>query len=86
MTLYLVAAPFLNIAISYAAEESNPHIVLLQDAAYEAPKVKAPGQLYVIEEDVAQRGIRSILPSSVHVIGYDQLVDLMETEKVLNFL
>lgn len=84
--MYLVAEPFLDIAISYAAEDSDPHIVLLQDAAHASPKVKAPGEVYVMEEDVAQRGIRSILPSNVHVIRYDRLVEMMERERVLNFL
>lgn len=86
MTLYLVAEQFLDTAISYATKDSNPQVVLLQDAAYASPKVKVPGQLYVMEEDVAQRGIRSVVPPDVHVINYDGLIAMIEKEKILNFL
>ena len=86
MTVYLIDEPFVDVALSFAAEDSGARIVLLQDAVYSSPKVRAPGQVYVIDEDVARRGLKARIPPAVHVIGYDGLVEMMEKEKVINFL
>lgn len=86
MTVYLVDEPFVDIAIFYAAKDSDAHIVLLEDAVYSSAKVHAAGRVYVMEDDIARRGLTSKLPSTVHSIGYDELLQMMEKEKVVNFL
>ena len=86
MTVYLIDEPFVDVALSFAAKDSGARIVLLQDAVYSSPTVREPAQVYVIDEDVARRGLNSRIPPAVHVIGYDGLVEMMEKEKVINFL
>jgi len=86
MTVYLVDEPFVDVAVSYAAGDANARLVLLQDAVYSSTKVRTPAELYVMEDDVARRGLRSRIPPSVSIIGYEDLVAMMEKEKVVNFL
>lgn len=86
MTLYLVDETFLDIALSYSSQDKDAHIVLLQDAVYFAKEGKSGGQVFVVEDDVSRRGLKSKIPSSVRVIGYPDLVKMMEEERVINFL
>ena len=85
MTIYLVDEPFIDIAVSYAKDKSA-RIVLIQDAVYASATVHAPGEVCVIKDDVARRGLQSRIPPGISVIDYDELVRMMETEKVVNFL
>ncbi|MFQ5382035.1 MAG: DsrH/TusB family sulfur metabolism protein, partial [Dehalococcoidia bacterium] len=41
--------------------------------------------LYAVEKDIEKRGLSGRLPESVHRIGYDDLVDLIVENKVVNF-
>ena len=84
MTVYLVGEAFLNTALSYSS--SDTRIVLLEDAVYSAVKGPAREEMYVVNDDVTRRGLKSKIPPSVHVISYTDLVKMMELEKVINFL
>ena len=86
MTVYLVDEPNLSIALEYASEDKEARLVLLQDAVYGASKAKIRGAVYAIDKDVARRGLGARIPASVKVIGYPELVQMMESEKVVNFL
>jgi sulfur relay protein TusB/DsrH len=61
-------------------------IVLLQDAVYHATKGEARGKMYVLEDDVTRRGLKSRIHPSFQAIGYSDLVQMMEEETVVNFL
>ena len=84
MTVYLVGEASLNVALSYSSPEAR--IVLLEDAIYAAVKGGLGGNVYVLNEDVNRRGLNSKISSSVHIISDTELVKMMETEKVINFL
>ena len=86
MTLYLVDEPHLEIATAYAKIEKGARMVLLQDAVYSALTGKVPGEAYALENDVARRGLGGRVPKSLRVIGYSELVQMMEKERVVNFL
>ena len=86
MTVYLVDEPFVDIAIAYAAKDRTAQIVLLQDAVYSVARVRASSPVYVVADDIARRGLSSRMPPSVHTITYDELVAMMESERVVNFL
>ena len=60
-------------------------MVLLQDAAYFATGAQA-AQAYVFMDDVSLSGLVSMIHPSVRVIDYGGLVEMMEKEKVVNFL
>jgi sulfur relay protein TusB/DsrH len=47
---------------------------------------KVKGSVFAVEEDVARRGLREKIPRFVRVISYSDLVEMMEREKVVNFL
>ncbi len=86
MTIYLVDEPFVDTAVSYASLDSEARVVLLQDGVYSAARITTLKQVYVIEDDIARRGLGSTIPPRVHVISYDELVQMMKEEKVINFL
>ena len=84
MTVYLVGDASLNVALSYSSPEA--HVVLLEDAVYAAVNGNLGANVYVVNEDVNRRGLKSKIPSSVRIISYSELVKMMKTDKVLNFL
>ena len=86
MTVYLADEPYLDIAVAYASADKAARLVLLQDAVYAALTGKVRDAAYVLEDDVARRGLKGKTPSSVSVIGYSDLLQMMEREKVVNFL
>jgi len=86
LTVFLVDEPYLDIAAAYAKMEKGVRMVLLQDAAYSALSGKVPGEAYVLESDVTRRGLGGRIPKSLKVIGYPELVQMMENERVVNFL
>ncbi len=87
MTVYLVDEPFYDIALSYALNGDRSSIVLLEDAVYLALREnQIQVETFAIADDVSRRGLNSKMPSSVHIITYDNLVEMMEREKVVNFL
>jgi len=86
MTVYLVDEQNLEIAAAYAKMEKDAQIVLLQDAVYSALAGKVPGNAFALRSDVSRRGLSERMPKSVKVIDYPDLVQMMEKERVVNFL
>ena len=86
MTLYLVDEPFANLAFSYTAYDPAARIVLLQDGVYVAKSGAFKGEVYYIGEDATRRGLGASFASGAHSIGFDELIAMMETDKVVNFL
>ncbi|MDG7001007.1 MAG: sulfurtransferase complex subunit TusB [Nitrososphaerota archaeon] len=84
MTVFLVGEDSLNVALSYSSPDGR--VVLLEDAVYAAVKGNVNGNVYVLGDDVERRGLKSKIPSTVRIITYTDLVKMMETEKVVNFL
>ena len=87
MTLYLVDEQFVSIALSYAQSDPGARIVLLQDGVYAARSGSLRGEVYTIRDDVSRRGLGTYpFPSNVRMIGYDDLVEMMEKDRVVCFL
>lgn len=76
----------MDIAISYASRIKDSKIVLLQDAVYSAIKLGGSYPVYAIDVDILRRGLSGKVPQSVHVINYEELVQMMEKEKIINFM
>ncbi len=83
--MYLVDEPFYDIAMAYASQDAGARVVLLQDAVYFATGAQA-AEVYVIRDDVNRRGLELKVHNSVRVIDYRGLVEMMEKERVVNFL
>jgi sulfur transfer complex TusBCD TusB component (DsrH family) len=84
--LYLVDEPFASLAFAYAALDPSTRIVLLQDGVYVAKKGAFRGEVYYIGDDATRRGLTGAFPSGAHPIGFDELMVMMENDKVVNFL
>lgn len=78
--------PFLDVALAYALKDESAKIVLLQDAVYSPPRGDLPLKVFAVYADVVRRGLKEKVPHNVGLIGYDELVKMMEEEKVVNFL
>jgi sulfur transfer complex TusBCD TusB component (DsrH family) len=86
LTLYLVDEPFANLAFAYSANDPAARVVLLQDGVYVARRGAFKGEVYYIADDATRRGLGGPFPSGAHCISFDELIAMMETDKVVNFL
>lgn len=86
LTVYLVDEPNLDIAVACASADKEGHVVMIQDAVYAALSEWKGPAAYVLKADVARRGLEGRVSSSVKVIDFQELVKMMEGEKVVNFL
>jgi tRNA 2-thiouridine synthesizing protein B len=86
MTIYLMDEPYADVGLSYAANDPEARVVLVQDAVYLARGGGLKGRVYAIADDVSRRGIGGSIDSGVGLIGYDELVKMMEAERVVCFL
>ena len=82
MSLYLINLPFAKVGLDVARRDSDAKVVLIEDGVY----ADASGfdEVYAVKEDVEKRGVASRL-GNARVIDYDDLVDLIVENKVVNF-
>ena len=85
--LYLIDKPFADSALGLVREDSAAEVVLLQDGVYLGvqPVLAAGKKVYAIGCDVERRGLSGQIDKAVGLIDYQQLVDLLLANKVLNF-
>ncbi|MDG6901406.1 MAG: hypothetical protein JRM80_05535 [Nitrososphaerota archaeon] len=86
MTIYLVDEPYIDVAMAYASSDGEASLVLLQDAVYATQTGRVRGKAFALDLDVMRRGLAGRIPPSVTVIGYPELVQMMERDRVVNFL
>ena len=86
MTIYLIDEPFAPIGLAYAENDPGARIVLLQDAVHVGQRNHMKGMVYAVADDVARRGLADSIDPSVKIIGYDELVEMMEGDRVVCFL
>ena len=85
--LYLIDRPLAQQGMAFAAADDEAVVVLIQDGVYaDVSALAAAGRpLYAVQKDIVRRGLDGRLADSVHTIGYDELVDLIVENKVVNF-
>ncbi|MFW9990712.1 MAG: DsrH/TusB family sulfur metabolism protein [Candidatus Odinarchaeota archaeon] len=89
MTCYLVDLPKYKLAFRIIANTSNKesiHLVLIQDGVFIDPSKLPNVKTYAMKPDAEERGAVSRLFNSVKLIGYGELVDLIEKHPVKNFI
>ena len=82
--LYLVDKPNGQIAAEVAKLDDDAKVVLIKDGVYLDPATM-PGKVYVMEDDVELRGLKERLDGKAEPIDYPQLVELIVSNKVVNF-
>lgn len=85
--LYLVDKPMAATAFRTAADDPDPHIVLIQDGVFVRPGedvLPVTGPISAIERDVVVRGAEP--PSDVSLITHDELVGLLNDHEVRSFV
>ncbi|TAK33434.1 MAG: hypothetical protein EPO21_12685 [Chloroflexota bacterium] len=85
--LYLVDKIYGQNGLKIAQSDPDAKVVLIQDGVYlDASALAAKGaKVYAVAPDVERRGLSGKLSGSVEIIDYDQLVDLIVANKVINF-
>lgn len=83
--LYLVHRDPGKEALALCQEDSDGHVVLLQDGVYLDTSGFRVAQVYALKWDVEHRGLDQRMPPSVKLISYHDLVDLIVANKVVNF-
>jgi sulfur relay protein TusB/DsrH len=86
MALYLLDGRYTKLGLELAKKDANAKVVLLQDGVYADVSLLAEsGEVYFIKDDLVKRGMELPHPQA-KVITYPELIDLIEKEKVYNFV
>lgn len=86
MSLYLIDRRNGDIGLDLANMDENSKVVLIQDGVYfEVAPIQGRKQVFYVKNDLAKRGIDK-LPEGAVIVDYDELIDLMENENVINLI
>jgi sulfur relay protein TusB/DsrH len=85
--LYLLDQPFGDNGLALAVRDDEAAVVLIQDGVYlDVSAVSKAGRtVYAVKRDVERRGLGRRLAEGVKIIDFDDLVDLIIDNKVVNF-
>ncbi len=85
--LYLVDQPAGASAFALAAGDGEAIVVLIQDGVYldASALTKAGRTVCAVQRDLERRGLAGGAAQGVKAIGFDELVDLIVANKVVNF-
>ena len=82
MALYLINLPFAEAGLDMAKRDGDAKVVLIEDGVY--ADVSGLDNVYAVKEDVERRGVANRV-GGAKIIDYDELVDLIVDNKVVNF-
>lgn len=86
MSLYLIDKKLAEIGLQMAEKDDEAIVVLIQDGVYsDVSSISNPKRVFLVESDVRKRKIEN-LPENAGMISYADLIDLIEKEKVYNFI
>lgn len=86
--LYLIDKRFgqngLNVA---AGDDDDAQVVLIQDGVYlDTASLATDGKkIYAVKQDVEKRGLQERISPATQLVDYGELVDLLLSNKVINF-
>ncbi len=85
--LYLIDKPYGSNGLALAQQDQEAAIVLIQDGVYlDASEASRAGRpVYAVKRDVERRGLNGKLSTEIKTIGFDELVDLILENRVINF-
>ncbi|MCD4785489.1 MAG: hypothetical protein K8T10_16840 [Candidatus Eremiobacteraeota bacterium] len=86
MSLYLIDKKLAELGLQMAEKDDEAIIVLIQDGVYsDVSSISNSKRVFLVESDVEKRKIENI-PENTKTISYNDLIDLIEKEKVLSFI
>ncbi len=86
MAVYIIDKRFADLGLDIAKRDKEAKIVFIQDGVYiNSPSVEDGTSLFYLKSDLQDRGITS-LPEGAKKITYEELIDLIEKERVYNFI
>lgn len=84
--LYMIDIHHHKIGFEYAKMDEEAKIVLIQDGVFlKAGDLPDIPEIYAVKEDVERRAMGQRLGDKVKLIDYEELVDLIMSNKVINF-
>jgi len=86
MSLYLIDKKLARFGLQVAEKDDDAIIVLIQDGVFsDISSIPDSKKVFMVESDVRKRKIEDI-PENAEMISYTDLIDLIEKEKVYNFI
>ncbi len=82
MALYLINLPYAEVGLDMAKRDSDAKVVLIEDGVY--ADASGLDNVYAVKEDVEKRGVAERV-GGARIIDYDELVDMIVDNKVVNF-
>jgi sulfur relay protein TusB/DsrH len=86
MAIYLIDKSYSDLAIDLANKDETIKLVFIQDGVYtDISRITGNNEIYCIDRDLELRGIEN--PSErTKIINYEELVDLIVSDDVINFI
>lgn len=85
MCVYLCDKPFGENGLKIAQHDDDAKIVLIKDGVYLDTSGLGDKKVYAMKDDVEKRGLSNRM-NNAELIDYSQLIDLIEDNKVMNFV
>lgn len=85
--LYLVNKSYGENGLKLAKLDKEAQVVLIQDGVYVDARrfLGSKVKVYAVRDDVLKRGLTDRIANDVEFIDYNELVDLVVGNKVINF-
>lgn len=85
MALYIIDREDGVLASKYVALDPKGKVFLLQDGLYLSPEIFKDKEVYVLADEVTERGLEARLPESYKRTTYSEIVDLLMENSVISF-
>ncbi len=85
MSLYIIDREIDEIAASYAAIDDDSVVFLIQDGVYLSPELFKNKEVYVLNDEVCERGLESVIPGDYKKVDYADIIDLILKHNVISF-
>ena len=85
MSLYVIDREGGEIAASYVALDEKSKVFLLQDGLYLTPELFNNRDVYVLSDEVEERGLNDMLPQNYKKVNYSDIIELIMQNPVISF-
>lgn len=85
MSLYLLDKHGAESAVPYIAMDDNAKVFLVQDGLFLPPELFKGKDVFVLAEEVSERGLESFVSETYNVVGPERIISLILEEQVISF-
>ncbi len=85
MSLYMIDRIGGEFAAEYVRLDSDAKVFLLQDGLYLSPEFFKDREVYVLADEVDERGLDNVLPDFYKKVDYPDIIELILANPVISF-